>query len=336
VQAGFTPSRWRLASCLLGVSVALTPVVPTAANARAEAHQGENGDAGDAAKPTDGDGSARTSPTESSQQRESEGRAGSRDRGHPDATGKRRASKNDPDSQDDPGKLPRDPDDAPFMDAPNGQLRTFHTDPSPVTPNYSKQRRFQVSVQPMYADFRTRPFVGRPAGPIRGGGIGIEFDIRIVHWLWARAIASHTVHPVRERTSWDAEEETLLVDANAGQFRTTHLGGGIAYALDLGRFLPLVDAGGGVLLIASPDGAQPGQLGGDCLEETYCDIGLSCSDEQVCEVSPVPEVHAGIGMDVLLADHWTLGVHVRYHALLSDPANFPVYLTAALRLAFRF
>jgi len=236
---------------------------------------------------------------------------------------------------------PSDPNEGPFMPAPNGQLGTTARIVPPVTPRDSTLRRVQLSVEPLYGDFRripagSAPFSGRPSGPTRGGGIAVEVDLRLVHWLWARLIVSQTVHPVYARSSWNEDDQKLALKAPGGKIRVSHLGFGFAYALDLGKILPLLDLGAGLLAIAQPAGVARGQRGQNCGAADRCDLGLICGATDRCEPAALPEVHAGVGLDVLLHDHWAIGAHVRYHALLSAPTEFPVYLTAALRLGLRF
>lgn len=224
------------------------------------------------------------------------------------------------------------------MRAPNNQLGTWQS-PSrkkPVTRGFSSRRNFQLTLLPVYASFRL-PLRSRDDQlPLRGVGAALEFDIRLVRWLWLRINASHTVHPVEEVKTFDEENEQVDLRANKGLYQASNAGIGVVYPIDLGRFVPLVDFGVGGMFIDAPPAAVSGQQGGQCRDDGTCDFGLACSPRGVCEQTIVPELHIGAGLDVLLGDHWAIGIHVRYFALLSDPANFPVYLQGAIRLAARF
>jgi hypothetical protein len=107
-------------------------------------------------------------------------------------------------------------------------------------------------------------------------------------------------------------------------------------ALDIGRFLPLFDFGIGGLRLSYPEGAIEGQQGMPCDAEGLCDVGLSCSPQAVCEPSFIGDLSAGVGIDVLIHQHLTIGGEFRYHALLTDPGTFPIYLTLGVRVAARW
>lgn len=231
---------------------------------------------------------------------------------------------------------PRDPDDAPFTRAPRNQLGQWS-----VGRERSRVRGFDddhwvaLTLVPTYAAIHL-PFIGRGQGPFRGGGIGLELDVRIVRWLFARAYVGHTLHPVPRVETRDENSGVVTQDARAGVLQATDTGLSIVYALDVGRFVPRVDVGAGLLFVRSPDAVAPGQWGAQCREGNVCDLGLSCSAAQICEATPFPEVHAGIALDVLVGRRWTLGVGVRYHALIQAISQFPMFVTGHVRLGLRF
>lgn len=226
------------------------------------------------------------------------------------------------------------------MRPPNGQLgdpRRGH-ELERITRPYSARRRIALVVSPTYASFRS-PFIGRPERFIPGGGATLEFDVQVARWLWLRAIGSYSAHPVTERSRVNDDDEVER-RANAGVLQTGHLGLSGVYPLDLGRFVPQLDVGAGVMWIDAPEAAIAGQLGAPCRTGNVCDFGLSCNATAVCELSPQPELHAGLAVDYLIGERWTVGAHFRYFALLGNlseiGSSFPVYLQLAARLAVRF
>jgi hypothetical protein len=44
----------------------------------------------------------------------------------------------------------------------------------------------------------------------------------------------------------------------------------------------------------------------------------------------------GLGVDYRLHRHWSFGLEGNFHAFLTDPQNYPVYLTTLLRLNYHF
>jgi hypothetical protein len=231
---------------------------------------------------------------------------------------------------------PRDPDDAPFLRAPNNQLGQWSVGRERArVRGFDDDHRVALTLVPTYAAIHL-PFIGRGGGPYRGGGVGLELDVRILRWLFARAYVSHTLHPVPRVETVDADGGTASLAARAGNLQATDTGLSVVYALDVGRFVPRVDVGAGLLFVRSPDAVQPGQWGAECREGNVCDLGLACSAANVCEASPFVEVHAGLALDVLLGRRWTVGVGVRYHALLQAISQFPMFITGHVRLGLRF
>lgn len=189
-----------------------------------------------------------------------------------------------------------------------------------------------LTVLPLYGVFRL-DFIGRKRAPARGAGVGAEVDVRLLKWLYLRALASHTWHPVRRGISGG---DTPAVQAAAGHITGTQFGGSVVYTLDLGRFVALLDAGAGGLRIQSPEAIQDGQRGGRCRSGGVCDVGLACTPDDTCQPTILPEIHLGLGLDVPFARHFAAGLQLRYHAFFSAPTEFPVYFTAGARLTSRF
>lgn len=243
-----------------------------------------------------------------------------------------------PPAADDPFErgAPRDPDDAPFMSPPRNQLSQWSAGRErPLTRSFDDDHRLQLTAIPTYAALRV-PFIGRGGQPMRGGGFALELDLRLLPWLYLRSYGSHTVHPVFEETAFDEESMEVSLLANSGLVQATNTGAALVYALDIGRFVPRVDVGAGVMWLRSPEAAQAGQWGGECREGGVCDLGLSCNAEEICRPTPFVEVHAGIGFDVLLGRRWAVGAGVRYYALVSAISELPIYIHGSLRLAARF
>ena len=233
------------------------------------------------------------------------------------------------------GDEPRDPNDSAHMRPPGGQLPNWSSEaPTGRRPVYDDRRRVQLTLSPLYGVFRW-PFVGRGNAPIRGGGAEAQAEVQLLRWLWLRGSYGFTMHPVEDLA--EVGDESLTPIARAGLIRASNAAVGLVYPLDLGRFLPIVEGGIGLMWLRTPDGVQDGQLGASCREEGLaCEPGLSCNAESVCVMAPLPVVHAGIGIDILLGARWTVGAAVRYYALLTNPADFPVYYTGSIRAGLRF
>ncbi len=230
-----------------------------------------------------------------------------------------------------------DPDEeTPRMAAPDGQPQpdTRRRD-LPVTGDNSTRRRFALTVMPVYAAFRV-PFLGRPEGATRGGGVQFEADMHLIRPVWLRLSVSHTAHRFNDEFARDADER-IVQTAGRGTLQATAVGLGLVYGLDLGRVMPLIEAGVGGLWLRAPDAVADGQLGGACLDNGGCDTGLFCAPaDNVCRPSTILQAHGGIGLDVLLGDRWSVGASLRYFALLLTPTTFPIYLTTGARVGLRF
>lgn len=243
-----------------------------------------------------------------------------------------------PGSQPDPfaEPPPRDPDDTPFMRPANNQLGQWSVGRDrPLTRGFDDDHHVQLSAVPTYAALHV-PFIGRGPGPLRGGGVALELDLRLLRWLFLRVYGSHTAHPAFEETAFDEDDGEVVLLANSGVIQATNTGLSIVYALDIGRFVPRVDVGAGLLFLRSPAAAQPGQWGAECRQGGVCDLGLSCNAEEICRPTPFPEAHAGIGLDILLGRRWAVGLAVRYYALLQALSELPVYIHGSVRLSVRF
>ncbi len=245
-----------------------------------------------------------------------------------------------------PPQPPRDPNDAPFMRPPNNQPRPMGLRTSPdLRRGYSSIRRIALTIVPVFASFRL-PFLCRPtdnctpgagATPTRqhGAGIGGELDVQVIRWLWLRAQASYSLHPIQDVRVTD-DKGNVSVVAPGGTIRALGFGVGPVVALDLGRFIPLIEGGIGALRVATPAGLSDGQMGEACLEGGICDVGLTCGGDNTCRQGLIADLYFGGAVDVLVRRHLSLGIQIRYHALITAPGKFPVYLIGGLRLGVRF
>ncbi|MEE9385257.1 MAG: hypothetical protein V3V08_17770 [Nannocystaceae bacterium] len=201
---------------------------------------------------------------------------------------------------------------------------------------HTRDRRFQLTVSPLYASFLNRRFAGRPPGPMRGFGAGMEVDARVRRWLWLRGSVSHSVHPV-EANARVEDDGRITPLASEGAVRSSNFGVGLVYPLDLGPVLQLIEVGAGGLWITSPGpGHAWGQVGMRCRADGSCDPGLTCAAQNRCQQRVEPEIHMGLGADWLLGRHLSLGIHLRYYALPGDLQRLPIYLIGGLRAAARF
>lgn len=239
-------------------------------------------------------------------------------------------------------EAPQEPNDREFLPAPRGQLERWNALDGKVAPRHDTRRRVQVTLAPAYAtlNFETLPWGRR----LHGYGVGGEIDLRLVRGLWLRTLATYSTHPVRALLQVDEAEESVEVLAPGGQLRTYGAGAAFAYALDIGRVMPVVELGVGGLWMQSPAHATPGALGGQCREvepesdQFPCDTDLRCSAGGQCEQQPKLEVIAGIGVDVAVLHYMSWGLHVRYY-ISTDPASgfqFPTHLSLSLRASLRF
>ncbi len=222
------------------------------------------------------------------------------------------------------------------MRAPNNQISGSPPRTRPdLRPRYSSRRRVALTIAPAFASFRL-PFQGRPRGARSpGAGFGAAPPPRLARWIWFRAMATYSGHPVGEERV-EAEDMSVVTTAPRGTIRAAGFGGGPVFALDLGRWLPLIEIGLGGLQIATPTGVAKGQRGQACRDGGGCDTGLRCSVGNTCEPSLIAQLYFGLAVDVLIRRHFSFGGQFRYYALLAAPGSFPVYLLGTLRLAVRF
>jgi len=236
-----------------------------------------------------------------------------------------------------PSSRPVDPDAAtPHMRAPGGQPPDDRRrwDGKWAT-DASSRRRVALGLTGLFASYRLG-FLGRPARPIRGAGIGTDLDIEIYSPVGIRISASYTAHRLAHEYD-DPDDAAPTLSARGGTLHTVDLGAAVVFAMDIGRVRPVLEAGLGGALIRTPIAAIDGQRGGACLSSGGCDVGLVCaSGENICRQGFTPRAHAGGAIEIAVGDRWLIAAMIRYFALLSAPTVFPVYLQAGVRVGVRF
>jgi hypothetical protein len=236
---------------------------------------------------------------------------------------------------------PSDPNDAPFMRAPNNQIGTTPPRTRPdIRRGWSARRRVALSVAPAFASLRL-PFQGRlkdnKAPRLPGAGVNVELDVQVHRWIWVRGLGIYSGHPVDEARAMQQNE--VVEVAPRGTIHVVGYGGGPVFALDLGRFLPLIEVGVGGLQIVTPTGGIQGQRGQKCLSNNACDIGLKCNSARICEVSTVGEAYLGLAVDLMVRRHFSFGAQFRYNLPFSHLRGMnlvPGYMVGALRMSARF
>lgn len=237
---------------------------------------------------------------------------------------------------------PIDPNDAPFMRPPNNQIGTAPPRTRPdIRQGWSARRRFALTVAPTYAMLRL-PFQGRTTGNnqaprLHGAGVGAEFDVQAWRWIWVRAMGVYSGHPVgEERAQLNME---VVRTAPPGTIHVTSYGVGPVFALDLGRFLPLIEVGVAGLRVVTPTGGVTGQRGEACMANGACDVGLKCNSARICEVTTIGEMYLGLAVDLLVRRHLSFGAQFRYNVRFAELKSLnltPGYLLGTLRLTVRF
>lgn len=311
---------WILGGALAGGSLAAPSSLAAAVAAPATAHEDEHANAG-----THAETAAVRGPSE--------------DRPPPDPAPEtsRPGEPGEPGDHAD-GTRPRppaaDPNDAPRMPSPRqgwGPQRGAKTVRADEIPN--RRRRISLQVVPLYAALKT-PLFGRPLETHHGVGAGLELDVKLVRWLFLRAMAATSAHRLREATVETPDGRQALT-ARAGTFLATTTGMSAVYPLDLGRVLTMIDVGGGLLWTQGPEGVLDGQQGQPCIDGGRCDFGLSCTPSNVCQPTPTGQFNVGFSVDVLMGAHWSLGGQFRYYGLLATLGDAQI-VTLGLRLGARW
>lgn len=236
----------------------------------------------------------------------------------------------------------RDPNEAPFMNPRHGGFSSdgARTYEARHGPRWGHRDRIRLTLSPIFASLRV-PLAGRSGSaldPNRGGGAQFDVDVPVFRpaSLWIRLTGSYSAHRLPAAYARD-EEGALLNTAAAGMLHVGHAAAALLYAMDRGRLQPMLELGLGPMWARTPQGVLDGQPGQPCLGGNLCELGSTCDVEaNVCRPQATFVVHAGVALDVEVTHRTSVGVGLRYFALLSNPQVYPVYLQAALRFGLRF
>ena len=236
----------------------------------------------------------------------------------------------------------RDPNDAPFMNPRQGgasadQARTYEAQHGP---RWGHRDKVRLTLSPIFASLRI-PLAGRsgsPLDPNRGGGAQLDVDVPIFRpaSLWLRVTGSYSGHRLPPAFARD-DEDALQKTASGGTLHIGHAAAALLYAMDRGRLQPMLELGLGPLWARTPQGVADGQPGQACRSGNLCELGSTCDTAaNVCRPSTTFVVHGGVGVELEVSRRASIGVGLRYFALLSNPSVYPVYLQAAMRFGLRF
>ena len=236
----------------------------------------------------------------------------------------------------------RDPNEAPFMNPRHGGAsadgnRIYENEHGP---RWGHRDRIRLTLSPIYASMRFA-LAGRSTSeldPHRGGGAQFDVDVPLLRplSLWLRLTGSYSGHRLPEASARNDDGE-FQTTAAAGTMHVGHAALALLYAMDRGRIQPMLELGLGPMWVRTPSGVLDGQTGQACLPGNVCDLGLTCDQAaNVCRPATTFVVHGGVAVDVETSKHTSVGVGLRYFAMLSNPQVYPVYLQAALRFGLRF
>ncbi len=162
----------------------------------------------------------------------------------------------------------------------------------------AEQRELAIGLQPVYG--LTYIDQRTPSG---GGGL-LHISYAITDAVGVQVLGGATVHPL---AAYMDSMQTLP----AGTLITWQASAGVVYALDVVRIVPFFEVNLGVLgtLIQTSSGIS-----------NTVNFGAA----------------VGVGGDYLISRRWAVGVAVRYHAVLSNLSQIPIYLTVGPRVTIRF
>jgi hypothetical protein len=123
-----------------------------------------------------------------------------------------------------PPEPPRDPNDAPFMRAPNNQPQPVRRGPAPTSAAATRACAAFAFTAPRCSPRSACPsWVARrrvDVPPDRHGvGLGGELDVQVIRWIWLRAQGSYSVHPVGETGAWPTTRAKTVITAAGGTIR---------------------------------------------------------------------------------------------------------------------
>lgn len=161
---------------------------------------------------------------------------------------------------------------------------------------HAERRELSIGVQPLFAVGYLSDRNGY------GGGGNAHIQIGITDAVSIIAFGGSSYHPLPANADLKLAEGTLLAwQASVG----------VSYALDIVRIQPFFEAAVGVLSLQS-------HIGKDTTGGLQAGISV------------------GLGADYLLNRRFSFGVAFRYHGVVTDLANIPLYLTVGPRAQLRF
>lgn len=160
----------------------------------------------------------------------------------------------------------------------------------------AERRELSVGVQPLFAVGYLSDRVGY------GGGGNAHIQLGLTDAVSIVAFGGASYHPLPANPDEKLAEGTLLAwQASVG----------VSYALDIVRIQPFFEAAVGVLSLQTQIGKE---------RTSSLQAGVS----------------VGLGADYLLNRYVSFGVAFRYHGVVTDLSNIPLYLTVGPRAQVRF
>lgn len=161
---------------------------------------------------------------------------------------------------------------------------------------WAERRELAMGVQPMFAAAYL------PKQAAQGGGGIAHMQYGVTDAVSILVFGGASYHAVSALPDDKQPEGSLL---------SWHANVGVSYALDIVRIQPFFEAAVGLF-------AQNTQIGKD--RATRLDAGVS----------------VGVGADYLLSRRVSFGFVFRYHGIVTDLGNIPLYLTVGPRIQLRF
>lgn len=161
---------------------------------------------------------------------------------------------------------------------------------------WAERRELSVGVQPLFGVGYLTDRSGYGGGGNGHVQVGLTDAVSII------AFGGSSYHPL------PADPEKKLLE---GTLLAWQASVGVSYAIDIVRIQPFFEAAVGVLSLQSQIGKE-------------AKGGLQAG------------VSVGLGADYLLNRRFSFGVAFRYHGIVTDLSNIPLYLTVGPRAQVRF
>lgn len=161
---------------------------------------------------------------------------------------------------------------------------------------HAERRELSVGVQPLFAV----GYLSDRSG--NGGGGNAHIQLGLTDAVSIVAFGGASYHPLPANPDEKLAEGTLLAwQASVG----------VSYAIDIVRIQPFFEAAVGVLSLQT-------QIGKELTSSLQAGVSV------------------GLGADYLLNRYFSFGVAFRYHGVVTDLSNIPLYLTVGPRAQVRF